>query len=228
MAATFAIEIGLMAFVILRYGLATTLRRLTALSLLCLAIFQLAEYNVCGRFNIDALAWSRIGFVAITLLPPLGMHIVHVLANIKSRHRVWASYLLASIWVYIFALSPVAFRSHECAGNYAIFQLTNGYGGLFFSYYYILMFIAILIAGRALSRATKRRAKALKALIAGYFFFIIPTTIVNMINPDTLDGIPSIMCGFAVLFAITLVTVVLPNGDNVSPSARRRKKKSVK
>ncbi|GEM_PF-4205541 len=41
--------------------------------------------------------------------------------------------------------------------------------------------------------------------------FIVPTTAVNLINPATLAGIPSIMCGFAVLLAIILAGEVLPS-----------------
>jgi hypothetical protein len=38
----------------------------------------------------------------------------------------------------------------------------------------------------------------------------VPTTAVNLVNSVTIDGIPSIMCGFAVLLAIALVTGVAP------------------
>jgi len=47
-------------------------------------------------------------------------------------------------------------------------------------------------------------------LIAGYVVFIAPTTLVNIIDPSTITGIPSIMCGFAVLMAVALAGKVLP------------------
>ena len=55
-----------------------------------------------------------------------------------------------------------------------------------------------------------RKILALKWLIGGYIAFILPTTIVNIINPSTIEGIPSIMCGFAVLMAIVLIGFVAP------------------
>ena len=39
---------------------------------------------------------------------------------------------------------------------------------------------------------------------------MVPTTAVNLVSPATIDGIPSIMCGFAVLLAIALVAGVAP------------------
>ena len=55
-----------------------------------------------------------------------------------------------------------------------------------------------------------RKISALKWLISGYVAFILPTTIVNIVNPSTIEGIPSIMCGFAVLMAIVLIGFVAP------------------
>ena len=39
---------------------------------------------------------------------------------------------------------------------------------------------------------------------------MVPTTLVNIVDPSTIAGIPSIMCGFAVLMAIFLSGKVLP------------------
>ena len=52
--------------------------------------------------------------------------------------------------------------------------------------------------------------RSLWSLIVGYALFIVPTTFVNIIDPSTITGIPSIMCGFAVLMAVALAGKVLP------------------
>ena len=39
---------------------------------------------------------------------------------------------------------------------------------------------------------------------------MLPTTIVNVVDPSTIEGIPSIMCGFAVILAIILLGFVAP------------------
>ena len=49
-----------------------------------------------------------------------------------------------------------------------------------------------------------------KSLMFGYLVFLIPTATVNYIKPETRAGIPSIMCGFAVFFALILAFKILP------------------
>jgi hypothetical protein len=58
----------------------------------------------------------------------------------------------------------------------------------------------------------------LAGLMFGYSIFIIPTTVVHLLHPETLLGLPSIMCGFAILLALTLGCIVIPN------AAERRKR----
>jgi hypothetical protein len=56
----------------------------------------------------------------------------------------------------------------------------------------------------------------------GYLVFLVPTTAFNIIDPTTLKGIPSIMCGFAVLLSIIIAFKVLPE---VSEKRNKSKKK---
>jgi hypothetical protein len=63
---------------------------------------------------------------------------------------------------------------------------------------------------RAKAGLAKNKARALKSLAVGYLAFILPVTIVNIIDPSTISGIPSIMCGFAVILAVILAGEVLP------------------
>ena len=60
------------------------------------------------------------------------------------------------------------------------------------------------------AKKNQTKISALNWLAAGYLSFILPTTFVNLVNPETIEGIPSIMCGFAVLLAIILIGFVAP------------------
>src|SRR5664279_5279073 len=81
MIGTMVIESFLAMYTVWRYKM-TTVTRLITTMLLCLATFQLAEYSVCtGLGGLHAQDWSRLGFVAIAALPPLGLHTLHVLAD---------------------------------------------------------------------------------------------------------------------------------------------------
>lgn len=211
MLATFLIEIVLLIGVLLRYKM-NTLAKLVATTLFMLGFFQLAEYFVCGGLGLTSQVWSRLGFAAITTLPALGMHIIHVLAGKKSGLVVWGSYAIMAAWIGIFTFAPV-FSSYECGGNYVIFNL-NGRAEIPYSaYYYGILLLGIALAYRfSLEKLKKPMKQALRAMIVGYLVFLLPTAAVNTINPETTAGIPSIMCGFAVLFAFILYFYVLPRG----------------
>lgn len=211
MMATFAIEIGLAIYVTWRYSL-TNITKLAVGILFFLGVFQLAEYNVCeGAFGLDSLTWSRLGYVAITMLPPLGFHLATRIAGEKRYGMVTAAYVSAGLFAAFFALSGHGMTSSACLGNYVIFKTAPAAAPLYTAYYY-----GWLIVGTAYSLSMARRqskphyANALKALAFGYMAFIIPTTAVNVIDPATIAGIPSIMCGFAVVLAIMLAGEVLP------------------
>jgi hypothetical protein len=212
MLATFIIEIACAFYVIFRYHL-TPVTRLATGILVALAVFQLAEYNVCeGAWGLSSLTWARVGYVAITLLPPLGLHLGTKLAGQNRPLLVGTAYASALIFSCIFLFVGQGMQSQLCLGNYVIFSIAPWATIPYAMYYYGWLMVGVgyaMQAARALKEASKQ--KALRGFALGYMAFIIPTTAVNIINPETISGIPSIMCGFAVILAIVITTVVLPN-----------------
>jgi hypothetical protein len=154
--------------------------------------------------------------VAITTLPALGIHTLHVLAGKPQRKLVATAYLTMLGFIVFFLTWHSAFNAHQCTGNYVIFHLAPNSGGLYYAYYYGWLATAIslgVIWGKALIRkgkAAQTRLEAVQGLIAGYLVFLIPTTVVNTLKPSTISGLPSVMCGFAVLFALILGFYILP------------------
>ncbi|MGZ6005232.1 MAG: histidine kinase N-terminal 7TM domain-containing protein [Candidatus Saccharimonadales bacterium] len=209
MLATFLIETGLAIYTLWRYKMTTTVRIAVSM-LICLAVFQLAEFNICGRSNSQAANWSRIGYVAITLLPPLGTHLICTIARLKAKVLKWAAYGTGILFAATFGLSSQAFNGHVCAGNYAIFQLADNVAGAYFIYYYAWLFAAIGLALYLSLKATQKVREGLLLLVVGYLSFLLPTGLVNAVNPKTINGIPSVMCGFAVIFAIILAFGIVP------------------
>lgn len=210
MIATFVIEIVLFVWAGLRYKASLT-RRLAMAMLLLLAVFQLAEFFVCGGLGVDAATWSRLGYVAITALPPLGLHLIATIAGYKQKLPIAVAYGLGLAWIVVFGAGEAAFVGHECAGNYVVFQLKSGIGGWYFVYYYALLFAGLALAAVSAARTRRKKTRqALHGMILGYMVFLVPTTVVNTVDPSTLEGIPSIMCGFAVLYALILFFYVLP------------------
>ncbi len=209
MLVTFVIEITLAAYILIRYKM-STLVRLAAAILTLLAIFQLAEFNVCGRSSASALMWSRIGYMAITLLPPLALSLVLTIKNKRPRPLLLLAYGTSLAFALFIGLSSKAFAGHVCAGNYAIFQLEHPLGGLYFAYYYMWLLVGIGLSLYFSINATQKVREMLVLQVFGYLSFLLPTGILNAVNPNTISGIPSVMCGFAVIYAIILAFGIVP------------------
>lgn len=211
MIATFVIELVCALYILFRYHL-TPVSRIAVFVLFGLAIFQLAEYNICETaWGIDSLSWARVGHVAITLLPPLGLHLATKLAGQRKPLLVGLAYASATIFSCIFLFVGHGLTSQQCLGNYVIFDMASWAIWPYTIYYYGWLFVTV---GYAIKVASwhKQSAirKALYVLAIGYLTFVVPTTAVNIIDPSTLAGIPSIMCGFAVILALMLTIGTVP------------------
>lgn len=204
---TFLFEIGSALYILWRYKLSTA-SRLVVMILGCLGVFQAAEYIICGGGSME---WAQAGFVAITLLPPLGFHLASVLAKKNHYKPVYLAYVTSIIFIVTFGFLSHSIQNQTCTGNYVMFDFMPGLVYPYTLYYYGWLFIGTYFSYRW-SKTVKvvSNKKALQALMAGYLLFILPTTTANIIDPTTLRAIPSIMCGFGVLLAITLVYWVIP------------------
>jgi len=206
MVATIIIELSLVGWVLVRYALGTS-RRLIIAILVCLAAFQLAEFNVCSSALPDII-WSRIGYVFITLLPPLGLHLVMRLRRNRISVLLAGSYTAAIFFAGAFAFLPTALNRGVCAGNYVIFRLSEPLAIVYGYYYFGLVLLGLGLTLWPVHNADERRREALHWTAVGYFAITVPTLIINFLLPMTHLGIPSIMCGFAVILAIILGTRV--------------------
>src|SRR6185312_7548014 len=132
---TIAIETGLFVYTLVRYKM-TPVTRLVASTLLLLALFQLAEFQTCGRaMGPMGLAWSRFGFVAITLLPPLGLHLSQEISGRRIKYLTWAADISAAALVAAFAFLPTFLNTPVCGGNYVVFALKPPISWLYHYYY---------------------------------------------------------------------------------------------
>ncbi|MDR2063578.1 MAG: hypothetical protein LBQ02_02180 [Candidatus Nomurabacteria bacterium] len=176
-----------------------------------LGLFQVSEYMICEK--VGGVEWSRIGFFATTMLPPLGLSLGLAISGLKNRFTkilrplMWTACGLFSFYVVFW---QNAITSEVCSGNYVIFH-TNEIMWLYSVYYFLLLGIG-LVGSVYLIKNTKdaKTKKSLLALTLGTLAFLVPTVVVNLLSHETIDAIPSIMCGFAVIFALVLVFVVLP------------------
>jgi hypothetical protein len=209
MIATIAIELALAVWVLTRYATSTT-KRLIITLLLCLAAFQLAEFNVCSSAPAD-LFWSRFGYIFITVLPPLGIHLILKLRREARPLLLAISYSASAAFAAAFAFLSTGLNHAVCTGNYVIFILAQPISQLYEIYYFSFVLIGIWLALRQLPVTTSQdHRRSLIWMVAAYLAFSVPTLVINFLLPSTKAAVPSIMCGFAIIFAIIIGLKVAP------------------
>ncbi len=213
---TFLFETFAAGWLLFKYK-TSDISRLIIYILLALAGFQAAEFMVCGGFGFDGIEWARFGYISITLLPPLGLHLAHKIAGKKAGVMVKLAYITCAIFIFYYTFAVSTVEAGVCRANYSVFNTPSLWGEFFGLYYYGWLVTGVLFSVRhskALyeqkTKTDKVKSRALAWLTIGYAAFMLPTTIVNVIDPNTIEGIPSIMCGFAVLLAIVLLGFVAP------------------
>jgi len=224
MIATMVIELSLAAWVIVRYASRTPQRLIVAM-LVLLAAFQYAEFNICTTTGLG-LMWPRLGYDFITLLPPLGIHLVTRLRREERPGLVMASYGAAAVFAATFSFAPSSIISGVCGGNYIILLIQPYLSHLFGIYYFGLEFIALGLALAPVKNSTAQLRSALRWLAAGYLAIIVPTLVIYGVLPATQVAIPSIMCGFAVILALIVGLRVAPLAKGADTSLRRSGKVS--
>jgi len=220
MLVTMLIEFGGALWLAWRYRL-TRRARLAIAGLVCLGVFQLAEYLICEASGIDGLSWARIGHVAISLLPPIGVSLALELADHRSPVLETAIFCLCAGFIGYYGFWSGAITSETCQGNYVIFTGESHVAGAIYGlYYFSLLAVGTGVSAYYARRISGQRRIALWGLLIGYLTFIIPTTVIYLLDDSIRGGIPSIMCGFAVFLALMILGVAIPNGDfipRVSP-----------
>jgi len=219
MIATMVIELFLAAWVIVRYASRTPQRLIIAI-LVLLAAFQYAEFNICTSSGIGLL-WPRLGYDFITLLPPLGIHLVTRLRGESRPGLVMASYGAAAVFAATFSFGSSSIISGVCGGNYIILLLQPYLSHLFGVYYFGLELITLWLALLPTRNANPKLKSALRWLAAAYLAIIVPTFVIYFVLPATKVAIPSIMCGFAVILALIVGLRVAPLAESPMIAARR-------
>lgn len=210
MLATFLIEISFAAYVVWRYKM-NVVGRLVALILTFLALFQLSEFIVCGGSGWQGFEWTRLGYASITLLPPLGLHLSASIAKKNITPLIIFAYITSVAFILFYVFTTGAISGATCYANYAVFD-THAASSIPYALYYYGWLFAGTFLSLLWSKSAKKSSErtALIALAVGYVSFILPTTTINIIDPSTISGIPSIMCGFAVILAFIMVGRVAP------------------
>ena len=207
MVATVIIEVGLAVWTLFRYRRGMFAKVAVAI-LLLLAAFQVSEYQVCGGHN--AQIWSRFGLIAITFLPVAGLYLIRFITKNKITSVIGAITALFFVLYYIFAPKNeiVAF----CGGNYVIFAGPSALYQFFGAYYFGFLVLTIWHSVKAIYETKSTLfQRVLKWLVAGYLSFMLPLVAVYVFFAPARSAVASVMCGFALIFALILAFEIVPN-----------------
>lgn len=218
---TFLIEFIGAAWIFLRYRL-NKVAVLVILLLVFLGTFQLAEFLICEDPRLSGHALAQIGYMSITMLPPLGVSLAMAIAKKKSLVGQIIMYVAAFAFVVYWGFFKFSIDGEKCYGNYVFIEAHHNSMWVYGTYYYVFLALGTFFSLYwSFKTNDKREALALRLLTVGYLVFIIPTIAVAIIEPSADDSIPSIMCGFAVLLAITLIFGVIPFAGTKRPWGRK-------
>jgi hypothetical protein len=211
MIATAVIEASLLLWLVLR-RLWSPLFIQVLFTLFCLSVFQFVEYQTCTVGS--NLMLVRLGMVAITFLPALGWHMVTMIA--KSKVGVAMGYVLAGLISIMFLVVTQSVMQAKCTGNYVIITGALPIKDVFGLYYTFYLVAALLFGYNFLNHSKDhRRRLTMLWLMIGYLSFMLPMALVYLVSPQARAGVPSIMCGFAVLLAFILAFGVAPLAQRI-------------
>lgn len=214
---TFLVEVTLAIYTFIRYRL-TAFGRVAGLTIVLLAIFQVAEYQICANHcEPCSLVWSKIGFVAITLLPVASLYLISLMTH--KTYFLIIGYLLAFAYTVYFLFVPKAISGAICGGNYVIFDTSRSLYSFYGFYYFGFLLLGIWEALERMHEIHKKTAtkRLLFWFIISYLSFMLPLAILYIIFPWVRGATESVMCGFAVLFAFILVLKIVPKYHYLHP-----------
>lgn len=191
---------------------------LTVGLLVFLGTFQLAEFVICENLTLKDHILAQIGYMSITMLPPLGVSLAMAIAKKKSMIGQIIMYVLCFAFVIYWGFFQFSIDGEKCYGNYVFIEAGNDAMWLYGTYYYVFLAIGtVLSLYWSFKTDDKRQAWALRWLTVGYVVFILPTIVVSLVDPHVDNSIPSVMCGFAVMLALVLIFAVIPLAGTKRP-----------
>jgi hypothetical protein len=190
--------------------------------LLLLAGYQFAEVMVCSRPEIGF--WSRVAYLDITWLPPLGLWLAARLSAPRNRwlktaaRASFALGLVFSVWVLA---DPQAVTRTVCALIVAGYYPARAFE-IPYALFYQISLLAIIFGaapGMAFSEDRVLR-KHLANLQTGVLGFLLPALAVRILVTEVQgDLMPSVMCHFAVVLAASLFVIALRERRTFAPGA---------
>ncbi len=204
---TAIIEFAIATFILVKYK-RYLVPVFSAILIYVLGIYQFSEFMLCSSSN--PFLWAKIGFLAFTFLPAIGLHFTLRLAKNKKYNKL--VYLFPVFFSIIVIIIPNFIVKATCSQFFVITKniLLQNYTSLF-SIYQIYYFGSIIASCMILFTLIKKeKNKSNKKieklwLMAGMITILMPIILI-LIIPSLGIKFPSIYCEFALLFTIAALT----------------------
>lgn len=176
-------------------------KNLLLILLSLLASYQLFEFLICG-LNFYEPFIVYLAFVIISYLPPLGLLLVMKINNIKLKQS-GLIFSPAIFFTLFYFFTHKQFVVKKCTVLYVSYHYPLGF--LYGLFYYLPMLIAVVML---IHNTLKSKSQSIKkenlTLLFGYFAFTIPMGIALLVYSEYLNAIESLLCKFALVFAVVI------------------------
>lgn len=209
--ATAAFEIGAAVWVLRGPG-RTAVVRLTALLLVVLAGYQLAEVWVCA--DPDALVRARLAFCDIVWLPTIGLSLLCAYRGGPSDRVRWllrACYAYCGVLCVWVLVDPSFVSGTVCSTILATFSHDATLFHIAYGAFYEAGLLALLLGAAVVMRGCEdpvQRAQVAD-LQMGTLAFVVPAFLTQIVWKTLDPALPSLMCHYALLLAVFLVRATL-------------------
>jgi hypothetical protein len=209
---TAIVEFAVAGYILTNYKTKTS--KLWALFIIVLGIYQLTEFLMCnfGTF------FARIGFIAYTILPALGLHFFIILSKRTSKRKFtrvifyipWIIFSTVALFAPNFIISKSCTLIFENVRTlFFNFQENIILTILYLSYYFGFIFFASLMAFRDIKKEKNKLIKKNYGLaVLAIMISLIAALILIIIFPFLGVMFPSVYCEFAVVFTIFAIIAV--------------------
>ena len=188
----------------------TRTRFFTSVFMIFLGLYQFTEFMFCKTNQADL--WMRLGFMAYTLLPAIGLHTT--LHYFKIKINLFWIYIIPIAYIIGAGLATNFVVESKCHDIFVtarnIFSSVNSpleaaKFGFYTAYYFSFILIACLIGIRAYLKETNRQKQRIYLIFPmAVFLMSFPTFTLIIMLPALNIQFPSILCHFALLLALTV------------------------
>ncbi len=185
--------------------------RTTSAILLLLAGYQIAEVAICA--NVAAAGFTpRLAFIIVTWLPALGLLLIAQLLRPGSRTLTGSAYamLAAAAGIVVWIVVDRSFASASvCNAVYARYTHAMPRFLIYSSFYWLGLLGMIAFSGYgAKTCRDPRRHRQLVQIFVGTVAFVALAMSTSWFVPPARGALPSIMCHYALLFAVALTRLI--------------------